>query len=237
MREFLCLLVIVVAAALWWPQRKAALETSPASEALVTQESVPAAPRAQSAAPTPEATRTASPKREAVDPYTVDRFSLRKLDHPLPKSLAELQEKRTEYRKPTLPAVLPGQENEGDGDTLADFAGYYEHAPDDLRPVFIRQDTGGVRVAFGREKWQEVSKESFDDDPYSLVLTLPDGQMLYLKFRSQLSVPGVERSVRGMIGWLIRSGRAMPLAAMEEAPSLNAPSREQIAGVMPSPLK
>lgn len=164
---------------------------------------------------TPTAPHPQINKKEEVNPYHIDRFTLRKLDWPQPKSVADLLSHLTEYKDPKLPAAVPGQAEDGDGDILTMYRGYYESAPG----VFKRMKLDRV-AGEGADLYLSIQNESnkFDDwvwkpshegfqvrnfnrDPYSLVIKLPDNRILYLKFFTGGGSSGY--GGRMMQGWMI----------------------------------
>lgn len=164
----------------------------------------------------PSATRSATPisqAKEEVNPYHVDRFTLRKLDLPQPKSVGDLIGKLTDFKEPMLPVVLPVQEGDGDGDVLTGpMRGYYEITGGGLKRIQVARDTGGISVSLEEangeyHEWQteehKLKLKNFNNDPYSLVIILPDNRMIYLKFHARIRYPGVDYRVRGMTGWIL----------------------------------
>jgi hypothetical protein len=167
-------------------------------------------------APSPPPHAQASPKEE-FNPYRVDRFTLRKLDLPLPTSINELLANLTEFKEPKLPVVLPGQDGDFDGEiVMGEVRGYIEEDRGALRRIQARRTTGGIELAIEKTpgKFQKLSDRepglklnNFNGDPYSLVMTLSDGRVLYLKFRSRIAFADVDHQVRAFTGWTLSSSQ------------------------------
>lgn len=172
----------------------------------------PPPPAAPIIAPTPNEKANEASKEE-FNPYQTDRFSLRKLDLPLPSTISELLANLTEFKDPLLPVLLPGQEGDGDGDVLTgEMRGYIEESRGFLRRIQVSRTTKGIDVAIekARDEYLKLSNRepglkvnNFKADPYSLVMTLEDGRVLYLKFRPHNSFADVEHRVRALSGWTI----------------------------------
>lgn len=148
----------------------------------------------------------------AADPYATDRFSLRELDLPQPKTVSELRSKLTPFKRPLLPSILPNQNEDGDGDVLTGFRGYISLGPDKLEELQVDRSSDKIEVSIddghgNLNKWSEKNGElkikNYNGDPYSLVISMPDHRMLYLKFYPKVSVDEVDHTVRGMRGWLV----------------------------------
>ncbi len=174
-----------------------------------------AAPRILPAPPAnPAPASTPMPvAKEEVNPYHIDRFSLRELDQPVPSSATELMAKLTEFKRPLLPTVLPGQEADGDGDILTGpMRGYFEVTGGGFKRIQLSRESDGIELAIesGPREFQQWLKNdpqikfnNFNDDPYSLVITLPDRRVIYLKFYSRLSFIEVDHKVRALKGWIL----------------------------------
>lgn len=194
-----------------------------------------------------------------ANPYQVDRYSLRNLDLPGPKSVAELVSHLTDYRDPILPNAIPNQEKEGDGSVLSYFRGYVELANGRLARCQLQRSTSGVSFTLETAKgtmheWSEAGEplklKNFKDDPYSLVLLLAEKRIAYLKFHPQWSVPGLQHSPRVMIGWILSNQTedaiALRLALTEfQLPEFEIPGSpgeyqwptvESIQAILPVPL-
>jgi hypothetical protein len=140
----------------------------------------------------------------------VDRFTLRKLDLPRPKSVLELLSKLTEYKEPVLPGARPGdQDSSLDGDMLLGrITGYYRAQDGRLEPIESKIDSGGISLSINNgPEWSQsagdLKVKNFDGDPYSLVIFTPDRRMLYLKFYAGVEIPDTWRPPRALIGWLL----------------------------------
>lgn len=199
--------------------------------------------------PSPDQQRTANdpPAKEQPNPYHIDRFSVRQLSLPNPKSISELLNKLTDYKDPMLPVVLPGQGEDGDGDVLTTFRGFYELPNGEMRKILYDRSTDDASVAIEEvdgktHQWTrsrgELSFKNFNDDPYALVIFLPAPRMIYLKFRSHTAVEGTEGSDRNMIGWIFSDRNATaqttPVAMYESGPTWPAP--DAIRSLLPKHL-
>lgn len=159
-----------------------------------------------STSPVPDSPK---PEKETENPYAVDRFTLRKLDFPMPKSIFELFSKVTDYKEPILPDPRPGaHEVEYDGDILSGpLWGDFKDQNGNLKPIKLVRSTGGISLSLENGPvWRLAKNElvikNFNDDPYSLVIFTPDKRILYLKFFSKMEIPDGKPPRRAMKGWL-----------------------------------
>ena len=272
MKKGLWILAVGLAFLLWWSQGTKPSETTneepnverpaetprpPATKATAA-DATPIAPHFQSA---PPASPTPGP---TINPYHVDRFSLRNLTLPEPKSVPELLASMTGYKPPMLPKAVPGQGDDGDGDVLTGFRGYSQSADGTLRKAQLDRYIGeGERfdLALEDERGGEMRTWSASlpdddapstmqvmncsDDPYGLVLILPDQRFLYLKFHGQMPVAGLERPTRTLIGWIISTDRTRatkvalvdaPVGNEEDSETGRWPQPESIRSILPRDL-
>lgn len=174
---------------------------------------------------------SAGPTADAVDPSRMDRFQLRNLELPKPRSILELLQRLTTYQEPMLPLAFPGQEEMGDGDVTSIFRGYMDSTDGFLRKVELSRSSGDAsqiqlsiempNKQFLQLNWNEKhdAVKNFDKDPYSLVIVMPDRRVLYWKFASQTRVDGIEFPVRTMTGWILsdmsESAKAQRMALID----------------------
>lgn len=194
-----------------------------------------------------------------------DRFKLRKLDLPRPTSVQELVKNLTAFIEPALPVASSDDRESFDGDVLTIYRGYYELPDGTLRRIEVArvrangvattgEDGGAISIEDqnGKDRVWNASQlkfANFNKDPYSLVITFPSKQILYLKFYTRLSVPDLPNDIsktRAQIGWLLSNetveAKTMRVALidgmLETDPDLMKwPSPESIKKILPPVLK
>lgn len=92
------------------------------------------------------------------------------------------------------------------------FAGYAYYADGTARRLRLQRAWGETKLAI-EDHANDIKQfsiathtlrmESYSKDPYSLVLELSDGRILYLKFLSDASVPTYSKPVNALMGWLL----------------------------------
>ncbi len=187
----------------------------------VTPQTEMIAAEAKSASPGPSRpTQTNAPPPQQAqsepNPYHLDPFKLRKLDQPLPKSVADLRSKLTEFASPELPDPVARGAN-FDGDVLTGYRGYFRTSSGEFKRIQVDRSsdmlTISLEISEGRlTSWSynygANKLKQFNGDPYSMVVVLPDRRMLYLKFYTDVNIPEIDHPVRTMKGWLIHKQNA-----------------------------
>lgn len=176
---------------------------------------IKALPSAPPAAPTsgqsasPSAPQNAPLESKKPKPV-IDPATGRALNSPLPGNLRDLLTKLTDFKEPLLPKT-----NITDADVKAVYRGFYEVEPGKFRRIeFTRSDAYLLSLEDLQNRfpvWQEAKDDfvlnNYNDDLYSVVMTLRDMRVLYLKFYTGRRIPDYsESNFRVLSGWIIDSG-------------------------------
>jgi len=161
---------------------------------------------------------------DALPQPSPDPFALRNFDLPKPKSLSDLLNHLTPYKLGLLPRL-----GNVDGSLTKTVRGYYRSDGNLLKLVFDRYSDskgGHPSVVSVQEKsggalkmWSEPDGQlkvfNYNDDPYSTVVFLRGGQVIYLKSIASFNY-GSEEGLRAMTGWMWTSykpnSRCYPVA-------------------------
>lgn len=136
-----------------------------------------------------------------------DPLSQRQLDLAIPKSKRQLLSGLSEFKEP----ILPGTKTE-DADVKAVFRGYYEAEPGKFRRIelnraqniYLSVEDLNHRFPVYQEAKGDFDVSNFEDDPYSLVMTLRDLRVIYLKFYTGRKIPDYsDPQFRVMSGWIL----------------------------------
>ena len=159
-----------------------------------------------------------------------DRFAMRTLNAPMPASVDEILSKITPYKEPFLPKANPTDEDFPDDEVYTGYRGYYASPGEPLRRIQIERGGESIDVAIEevsgemrtfKQKGGQLKVANFNADAYSLVLTFPDGRLIYLKYGTQIAAQGLRDPTRAMVGWLLSSkgadARAVPLAVTDSS--------------------
>ncbi len=139
---------------------------------------------------------------------TGDPMVLRVLDKPFPKGKRDLMANLTDFKEPLLPKL----NNTPDSDVKTIFRGFYEAEPGKYRRIEFNRTQAiflGVEDLNNRfPMWQEAKDDfvvhNYNEDPYSVVMTLRDMRVIYLKFYTGRKIPDyTDPSFRVMSGWII----------------------------------
>ncbi len=131
----------------------------------------------------------------------------RKLDLPLPKGKRDLLASLTDLKAPMLPGL-----NTEDSDIKAVFRGFYEAEPGKFRRIeFTRAQAMSLSIEDVNQRfpvYQEAKGDfdvsNYNDDPYSIVMTLRDMRVVYLKFYTGRKIPDyTDPTFRVMLGWIM----------------------------------
>lgn len=149
---------------------------------------------------------------------TGDPMKLRQTNAAMPRSRTDLMTHLTDFKEPMLPKLA----NTPDSDVKTIYRGFYEAEPGKYRRIeFNRAQTfnlsiEGVDNRFPTylEAKDEFMLNNYNDDPYSVVMTLRDMRVIYLKFRPAAKIPDYnDPDFRVMTGWVVhnRVGRKVAL--------------------------
>lgn len=194
------------------------------------------------------AVQTAAAVKNAT---TLDPLKRRRLDLPGPKGKRDLLSGLSEFKEPMLPGL-----NTEDADVKAIFRGFYEAEPGKFRRIELNRSQAVYlsiediqhRFPVYQEAKGDFDLSNFQDDPYSLVITLRDLRVLYLKFHTGRKIPDyADPHFRVMSGWILDAktprqsrrvalidGRKPELADTREAGQFVWPRLEVVQMLMPS---
>lgn len=136
-----------------------------------------------------------------------DPFKKRKLDLPLPKGKRDLLANLSDLKEP----MLPGLSTE-DADVKAVFRGFYEAEPGKYRRIELNRaqaislsiEEVNHRFPVYQEAKGDFDVSNYDEDPYSIVMTLRDMRVVYLKFYTGRKIPDyTDPTFRVMSGWIM----------------------------------
>lgn len=161
----------------------------------------------------------------------------------MPRSVRELRAKLTPYQMP-----LSARGIGVDGLIANAFCGYIEEGGtyrelivdrsmegvNSVKQVILQEKDGTQKKWSGQADGLRV--KSFDGDRYSLVLELPNQQMLYLKHSPFEWVQSLQGSFRPMRGWLLPGTARVALIDCVHGALDSPPTPLQLAPLLPEPL-